>query len=277
MATIEKPFDAYGDTQALDKVMLDAVATRLESRGRHPVFRRMLHEYLDTMQIDGVQSVLDLGCGTGFAARQIAARPGFTGRVIAIDISPHLVERAKELAAEEGVGERTEFQAGDARSLELPDDSFDAVVAHSLVSHLADPLVVLKEMVRVVRPGGFLGIFDGDYASCTFSHPDAHQGKSYDELIISSIVTQPRVMRQMPLLLTTAGLEFVTAYYYVVCDIGKADYWAPSVESMRRLLPAAKAMIVEEANAWADDRMRESAEGVFFASSNYYSYVVRRP
>jgi hypothetical protein len=76
-------------------------------------------------------------------------------------------------------------------------------------------------------------------------------------------------MRQLPLLLSTAGLEFVTAYAYVVSDIGTADYWATSVESM--------AMTVEDASRWANARMQESENGTFFASSNYYSYVARKP
>lgn len=277
MTTTIKPFDVYSNTQALDKPILDAVATRLEERGKHPTFQRMLNEYLNSMKIDSVQSVLDLGCGTGFAAREIAVRSGFKGRVVGIDISPHLIDQATKLATDEGSSGRIEFRVGDTRKLKLPDDSFDAVVAHTLVSHLPDPLVVIKEMVRVVKPGGLIGIFDGDYASLTFSHPDAQQGKTYDELIINSCVTQPRVMRQLPLLLSTAGLEFVTAYAYVVSDIGTADYWATSVESMRKLLPAAKAMAVEEASAWANARMQESEDGTFFASSNYYSYVARKP
>jgi ubiquinone/menaquinone biosynthesis C-methylase UbiE len=277
MQTTIKPFDIFGNTQALDIPILDAVATRLEARGKHPTFKQMSNEYLSYMNIDSVQSVLDLGCGTGFAAREIAARSGFKGRVVGIDISPYLIDQAKTFATDEGCSDRIEFQVGDTRRLEFSDNSFDSVVAHTLVSHLPDPLVVINEMVRVVKPEGLIGIFDGDYASLTFSHSDAQQGKEYDELIINSIVTQPRVMRQLPLLLSTAGLEFVTAYAYVVSDISTADYWATSVEAMRKLLPAAKAMAVEEASAWANARMQESEAGTFFASSNYYSYVARKP
>jgi ubiquinone/menaquinone biosynthesis C-methylase UbiE len=49
------------------------------------------------------------------------------------------------LATEEGVGDRVEFRAGDTRSLDVPADTFDAVIAHTLVSHVDDPLAVIKE------------------------------------------------------------------------------------------------------------------------------------
>jgi hypothetical protein len=64
------------------------------------------------------------------------------------------------------------------------------------MSHVDDPLAVVQEAARVVKRGGLVGFFDGDYASLTFSHPDPAQGKIYDEAIQQAVVTNPRVMRQ---------------------------------------------------------------------------------
>ena len=202
-------FDVYGVTDTLSEPILDVIATRLEARGRHPAFQRMLAEYLEAMAIDQAATVLDLGCGTGVAARAIAARPAFTGTVLGIDLSPHLVAGAEELAAAEGLGDRVRFRVGDMRSLDLPDGGFDAVVAHTLISHVDDPRGVLAEARRVVKPGGLIGIFDGDYASLTFGQPDPDRGKTDDEAIQQAIITNPRVMRQMPGLLREAGLALV--------------------------------------------------------------------
>lgn len=71
--------DPYGTTNQLDDTVLHAIVTRLEARGNHPFFARMLHEYLDAMQIETAYTVLDMGCGTGVVARTIARRPGFAG------------------------------------------------------------------------------------------------------------------------------------------------------------------------------------------------------
>jgi ubiquinone/menaquinone biosynthesis C-methylase UbiE len=174
----------------------------------------MLRDYLDAMQIDLAKTVLDLGCGTGVAARAIARRRGFSGTVTGIDLSASLVETARRISAEEGVADRVEFQAGDTRTLDLETGTFDAVVAHTLLSHVDDPLAVLREAARVVRPGGMVGIFDGDYASLTFDHPDPTEGRAYDEALINAMVTSPRVMRQMPRLLRAAGLKMVASIMF---------------------------------------------------------------
>src|SRR5688572_8839100 len=76
--------DPFGHTDQLEPAMLDAIAARLENRGRHPAFTAMLKQYLDAMGIDAAASVLDLGCGTGLAAREIARRKGFRGHVTGI-------------------------------------------------------------------------------------------------------------------------------------------------------------------------------------------------
>lgn len=137
--------DPFGRTDKLDEAMLEALVVRFEARGKHPLFSKMLQEYLDAMRIDSAGTVLEMGCGTGLAARAIAHRAGFSGSVIGIDLSPYLVAAAERLAREEGITERTEFRTGDTRSLEDTDGTFDAVVAHTLLSHVEDPLSVVKE------------------------------------------------------------------------------------------------------------------------------------
>jgi ubiquinone/menaquinone biosynthesis C-methylase UbiE len=272
-----KSIDPYAVTDRLDDSLLQVIVTRLEARGKHPQFERMLRDYLDAMQIDTAKTVLDIGCGTGVAARAIARRRGFSGRVLGIDLSPALAQTATQLAAAEGLNNRVEFRPGDSRKLDLADGAFDAVVAHTLLSHVDDPLAVVREAVRLVRPGGMIGIFDGDYASMTFGHADPAQGKAYDDAIVSAIVTSPRVMRQMPRLLQAAGLQLVASFPYILAEVGKADFWVPAIESLRRLAPKSGAMTEQEANIWADGLCTDSVDGVFFGASNFYGYVARRP
>ena len=82
--------DPYNITDKLDDGLLDVISTRLENRGKHARFAAMLTDYLEGMRIDQASRVLDLGCGTGVAARAIARRPGFGGQVLGIDLSPKL-------------------------------------------------------------------------------------------------------------------------------------------------------------------------------------------
>lgn len=269
--------DVYRITDQLDAHTLGVLETRLEARGRHPRFTAMIADYLDAMGIDGARSVLDVGCGTGVVARTIARRPGFGGRVTGIDMSPHLVDSARRLAAAEGFAGVTDFHAGDSRGLRLPDASFDAVVAHTLISHVDDPGAVLAELARVVRPGGQVAVFDGDYASLTFGTADPERGRAMDEAIIAAIVTNPRVMREMPQRLRDAGLEFAGVSAHVLAEVGTADFWRAGVESFTTLLPKSGAATAADAQAWADEVLGRSADGVFFGACNYYGYIARRP
>lgn len=268
--------DMYRITNELDDATLEALVTRLEARGKHHRFTAMMNEYFSAMKIQSAKSVLDLGCGTGVAARAIAGRQGFTGHVTGIDVSPYLTAAAKRLTTEEGLASAVDFRTGNSQSLDLPDASFDAVIAHTLVSHVQEPLTVLREIARIVEPGGIVGIFDGDYASLTFGSEDPAKGKTIDETIFNAIVTNSRVMRQMPQLLREAGLELTASFSYVIADIGKADFWASAIQSFVRILPKAGAMTEADAQVWANAMFKRSDQDIFFGACNYYSFVATR-
>jgi ubiquinone/menaquinone biosynthesis C-methylase UbiE len=274
---VDEALDPYRITDKLEDVLLGVMVSRLEARGKHWFFHEVLRDYLDAMDIDSADNVLDLGCGTGVAARTIARRANFSGRVTGIDLSTYLVETAKLLAEEEGLATLVEFHSGDTRDLDIHDGSFDAVVAHTLVSHVEEPLTALKEAGRVVKPAGLIAIFDGDYASLTFALDDAVQSKRYDEALISAVVTSPRVMRQMPRLIQQAGLEMVRTFPYIMAEVGEGDFWLSAIDSFEKLAPKSGQMTETEAARWANALHEASDNGVFFGASNYYTYIARRP
>jgi SAM-dependent methyltransferase len=100
-------------------------------------------------RVESGQSLLDVGCGTGVVA-VTAARGGL--RVTGLDLTPELLQRAREHSALAGV--EVEWREGDAEQLPFADGAFDAVV--SQFAHIFAPRaeVALKEMLRVLKPGG---------------------------------------------------------------------------------------------------------------------------
>ncbi len=274
---MDEALDPYRITDKLEDALLDVMVSRLEVRGNHWFFQKVLGEYLDAMDIDSASTVLDIGCGTGVAARTIARRANFSGRVTGIDLSPYLVEAAKRLADEEGLGDLVEFRSRDTRDLDIPDGRFDAVVAHTLVSHVKEALTVLKEAGRLVKPGGLIAVFDGDYASMTFALDDPVQSKRHDEALIKAVVTSPRVMRQMPRLIQQAGLEMVRTFPYIMAEVGMGNFWLSAIDSFEKLAPKSGAMSEAEATSWANALHEAADKGVFFGASNYYTYIARRP
>ena len=132
--------DAMEFINEQDQATLERFVERLEFRGKDPTFVGYRDAYVERMALARTADILEVGSGTGVVARALASREGFSGRVTAVEQSPVLAEVARRLADEEGVGERTEFRVGDAHALDFPDACFDAVVAHTTVSHVTDPL-----------------------------------------------------------------------------------------------------------------------------------------
>jgi SAM-dependent methyltransferase len=268
--------DAMEFINEQDEATLERFVERLEFRGRDPTFVGYREAYLVKMGLAPTAHVLDLGCGTGVVARALAAREGFSGRVTGIEQSPALVEVAQRLADEEGVGERTEFRVGDAHALDVADESVDAVVAHTTMSHLTDPLAVVREAARVLRVGGVFAAFDGDYASWTFGYRDHAIAKAMEDALLAAVVSKPRVMRDMPYLLRDAGLRLIDVNAHVYADIGESTFFLGAAESYAPLVARSELVPAEHVNAWLDGLRRASEAGVFFAACNYYAYLATR-
>lgn len=114
------------------------------------LFRQWALLVADAAQVGPGQRVLDVACGTGALAREVASRVTSSGRVTGIDPGPGMVAVARELAPTIDVRE------GTAESLPFPDRSFDAVVSQFGLMFFADRRQALREMQRVVAPGGRL-------------------------------------------------------------------------------------------------------------------------
>jgi SAM-dependent methyltransferase len=102
--------------------------------------------------------VLDFGCGTGEGTVDLAQRD--TAKVIGLDIRAMALERARELAARAGCADRCEFTTCSGQSV-------DAVVSIDAFEHFADPAAMLREMYRMLKPGGFVAVSFGP----TWCHP----------------------------------------------------------------------------------------------------------
>ncbi len=103
--------------------------------------------------------VLDLGCGMGFLSLEAARLVGPEGMVYAVDSSPGALEELARRAEEMGFGNLHTLH-GDISRLPLEDGVMDAVIARSVLSYVTDRSAVLREAVRVLRPGGVLSIFE---------------------------------------------------------------------------------------------------------------------
>jgi ubiquinone/menaquinone biosynthesis C-methylase UbiE len=105
--------------------------------------------------------VLDAGCGCGGMTRLLAEAVGPGGEVVGVDTSPQMLEWAKTQAEKAKLGGRIKFQEGDVRALPFEDAGFDLVWCSRVVHGLNDQLAGVRELVRVIRPGGRLVLREG--------------------------------------------------------------------------------------------------------------------
>ena len=97
--------------------------------------------------------VLDLGCGAGLDALIAARRVGPSGKVIGVDYSPAMLDRARRAAAEAGVA-NVDFRRGDAEKLPLEDNEIDVALVNGIFNLNPAREQIFQELARVLRPGG---------------------------------------------------------------------------------------------------------------------------
>ncbi len=133
-----------------------------------PVGRRVLLE----AGLRKGMSVADFGCGVGVVTRMLAETVGPAGRVTGVDVDEAQLAEARAWCGEARI-ENVAFVRADATRTPLPRDSYDLVYCRFLLLHLPDPMACLREMRKVLKPGGTIVVEDGDLTSAGSVPPSA--------------------------------------------------------------------------------------------------------
>jgi len=152
--------------------------------------------------------LVDVGCGPGTITAGLA-RAVAPGEVLGIDVAPTMIERARALADAQGIP-NVRFEIGRAEELPAADESFDAAFEHALLEHVADPLRVLREMHRVLKPGGVIGLADGDWGTWLVEPlpPEIAEALALFERVWRHNGGNPRFGRHQRALLRQAGFRY---------------------------------------------------------------------
>ena len=125
------------------------------------------------------ETVLDLGSGAGFDCFLVSKKVGESGRVIGVDMTPEMIEKARE-SAQNGNYDNVEFRLGEIENLPVADGSIDVVISNCVINLSPDKKRVFEEAYRALRPGGRLMVSDivllKDLPECIKTSAEAYIG-----------------------------------------------------------------------------------------------------
>jgi arsenite methyltransferase len=193
--------------------VLNTIANSMNVRASEPAMQAICARYMAQIALPVGSRVLEVGCGNGATTKLILQHIG-PAQLVGIDPSPVFVDMAAATFAGEP---RASFAIGHAAATGQPDAFFDLVIAHTVYSHLPNPKEALTEARRILRPGGQLVIFDGDFATLTVALLEGDPLQTAAEAVLRNLVHAPYIMRRLPALVTAAGftVQAVEPHGYV--------------------------------------------------------------
>jgi len=263
---------SYATIADADLSLQAGLADVLELRASDPQQRAMLHAYLSEIDLPPGARALEIGCGIGAVCRALVESRHFEVR--GVDPSPVFVARARELGRHlSGLT----FAQEDGRSLTLPDAFYDLVVFHTTLCHIPDSEGALREAHRVLRPGGWLAVFDGDYPTTRVAIGDCDPLQPLVEAMVDSFVHDPWLPRRLPLALGSAGFEVGSVRSHGYTQSDDPTYMLTLIDRGAELVSAEGALGQDAASALRQEARRRAREGRFFGHISYVSVLARKP
>lgn len=223
------------------------------------------------------EHVLDIGVGPGLLAYDLARMVGESGRLVGLDAAPAMIKVARTRLAAMPQAECVE---GDAADLRFPDASFDIAVSTQVHEYVADIDRALKELHRVLKPGGRALILDTDWRSIVWHSSD----KARMERVLTcwdDHLADPHLPATLGARMRRAG--FRTPRVEIVPMLSPqwqpVSYAAGIMKAIRGYVAAngeRHGLSKEEVQAWYDDQLRLAERGEFFFSVNRYAFLAGR-
>lgn len=265
--------DVWARFPELDADMQERLASVLETRGADPQQRKMRETLLAEVPFPTNARVLEVGCGTGVMSRTLARWPDVVA-VVGIDVAPSLLGKARNLAEDLP---NTTFREADGRSLPFEDETFDVVVFDTTLTHVPGPERAIAEALRVLRPLGWLAVFDGDYATITVAISDHDPLQDCVDALGSTFVHDRWLGRRLPMLVRGCGFETARFRGHSYVETNEAEYMLTIVDRAIDTLRASGHRSDDMVAALKAEARRRVEAGTFFGHIVYVSLIARKP
>lgn len=217
---------------------------------------------------------LDVGCGPGHLACELATEVAPGGRIFAIDKSPESVDATKARAVKEELTDSVDVQVGDATALEFPDETFDFVVAVQVYSFVPNVARAIEEAARVLRKGGRLLVLESDWDMCIWKSRDPIFTRRMISARAETQFAHAYLPRDLHKLFHAAGLTVadVDTFSIVETRYDPNSYGASVIgttrdQALKHGLPA------PDVAAWEQDLRSRTTEGEWFFCLNRFIFT----
>ena len=252
----------------------DAAAERLEAVYLGPDVVAQRNDTIQRIAIQEGERVLDIGSGPGYLAAAVADQTGPTGKVIGVDISQQMVDRASQRNQRGWLI----YQCADAAALPFADNHFDVVVSTQVAEYVPDIEAFSSEVFRVLKPGGRGLILATDWEGvCWHSeNPDRMEKvlKAFGPHCADS-----KLPRTLTARLRKAGLVVDDVSYFPIVNVDRDEgcYGEGVVSFIVAYVKGQNTVPDDELHAWADEQASLNDRGEHFFSTGRFSFSVSKP
>lgn len=246
------------------------MAIKLEKRSQAPDQQKVNSALLGVLTPLPGQRLLEAGCGTGVLCRLIAPAVAPGGSITGVDISPEFIRIAQNSAAQTGLADMIQWCGGMAETLPFPDASFDGALAARLLLHVPEPKVTLKELARVVRPGGKLVAMDWDYDTVAVDHTNRELTRRLLHWRCDHDGGNNWSGRQLWRQMLAAGISNLKVVPVVSIARQEQDSLTISLFRAAQVARDGGEITPSEHDAWVGELKSALATGCFFASIVYF-------
>lgn len=219
------------------------------------------------------EAILDVGCGTGVNVVAISKLVGPTGRVVGIDNS----EAMLAIARAKGVTENIEYRLMAVEEMDFPENTFDGTVCTQVLGYVADPLRVIRSLLRVVKPGGRVFIAETDWDSLAYSIPDKELQRKVT-LSFTDHHGDGWVGRRLYGLCRQAGATEIELHPYVIhnAEYSIRKYGGPLSYVVRDYLLRTRKCTEEEVKRWLKLLSDSFDDRTYFFSLSRFVCILRK-
>jgi arsenite methyltransferase len=261
-----------------DRPVFDAEASRkLDAVYQTPDVVAQRRAVLGALGLRPGERVVDVGAGPGLLVAEMAEQVGPAGHVTGLDIADSMVRIAQRRCAQEPIRSRTTIVQGDAIALPFCDEAFDAAVSTQVYEYVADIGAALKELHRVLRPGGRALILDTDWDSVVwYAHDRARMRRilaAWNERF-----ADPYLPRTLTRRLRDVGFEVHHRDVLVLFnpEYNPDTYSLTNGQIMADFVVGRQGLTREDVEAWLQDLEQLGREGSYFFSLNRYLFLIDR-